>query len=274
MTPINAWAALGPKEKLVPHKFDPGLLKADEIEVKVEHCGLCHSDVSVINNDWGLSQYPLVPGHEVVGRIVALGNAAKRFEIGERVGIGWNSESDMHCRQCLSGNHHLCPKVVPTIIGHRGGFADRIRAQWEWVLPLPETLDPSAAGPLMCGGITVFAPLVLNNIAPTDQVGVVGIGGLGHMAIKFAKAWGCEVTAFTHSASKLEEARKLGADHVVSHGKPHETKIRRRLSTSLRWPFPADLYLRNVCDLTHKSILPAALFQVIKGIHNCSDPIR
>lgn len=216
MTQINAWAALGPKEKLVPHKFDPGQLKADEIEVKVEHCGLCHSDVSIINNDWGLSQYPLVPGHEVVGTIVALGNSAKRFEIGERVGVGWNSESDMYCRQCLSGNHHLCPNVVPTIIGHRGGFADRIRAQWEWVLPLPETLDPSAAGPLMCGGITVFAPLVLNNISPTDQVGVVGVGGLGHMAIKFAKAWGCEVTAFTHSASKLAEARKFGADHVVS----------------------------------------------------------
>ena len=137
MTQINAWAALGPKEKLVPHKFDPGQLKADEIEVKVEHCGLCHSDVSVINNDWGLSQFPLVPGHEVVGKIVALGNSAKRFEIGERVGVGWNSESDMYCRQCLSGNHHLCPNVVPTIIGHRGGFADRIRAQWQWVLPLP-----------------------------------------------------------------------------------------------------------------------------------------
>jgi len=216
MSLINSWAAMAPKEKLVPYKFDPGLLKPDEIEIEVEYCGLCHSDISVIDNDWGLSQYPLVPGHEVVGRIVALGEAVLGFKIGERVGIGWNSESDMNCRQCLSGNHHLCPKVVPTIIGHKGGFAERIRAQWEWVLPLPENLDPSSAGPLMCGGITVFAPLVLNNVAPTDHVGVVGIGGLGHLAIKFAKAWGCEVTAFTHSLAKLEEAKKLGADHVVS----------------------------------------------------------
>lgn len=216
MSQINSWAAMGPNEKLVSYKFDPGLLKADEIEIEVEYCGLCHSDISVIKNDWGLSQYPLVPGHEVVGRIVALGVDVLGFEIGEQVGVGWNSESDMHCRQCLSGNHHLCPKVVPTIIGHNGGFADRIRAQWEWVFPLPENLDPSSAGPLMCGGITVFAPLVLNNVAPTDHVGVVGIGGLGHLAIKFAKAWGCEVTAFTHSAAKLEEARKLGADCAVS----------------------------------------------------------
>jgi uncharacterized zinc-type alcohol dehydrogenase-like protein len=216
MSLINSWAAMAPKEKLVPYKFDPGLLKPDEIEIEVEYCGLCHSDISVIDNDWGLSQYPLVPGHEVVGRIVALGDAVLGFKIGERVGVGWNSESDMNCRQCLSGNHHLCPKVVPTIIGHKGGFAERIRAQWEWVLPLPENLDPSSAGPLMCGGITVFAPLVLNNVAPTDHVGVVGIGGLGHLAIKFAKAWGCEVTAFTHSLAKLEAAKKLGADHVVS----------------------------------------------------------
>ena len=158
MTAINAWAAHGPKEKLVPYKFDPGPLKADEVEVKVQYCGVCHSDLSIINNEWGLSQYPLIPGHEIVGKIVALGEQTKGLKIGQLVGIGWNSESDMHCRQCLSGNQHLCPKVVPTIIGHSGGFADRIRAQWLWVLPLPEKLDASAAGPLMCGGITVFAP--------------------------------------------------------------------------------------------------------------------
>ena len=209
MTAINAWAAHGPKEKLVPYKFDPGLLKAEEVEVKVQYCGVCHSDLSIINNEWGLSQYPLIPGH-------ALGEQTKGLKIGQSVGIGWNSESDMHCTQCLSGNQHLCPKVVPTIIGHPGGFADRIHAQWPWVLPLPEKLDTSAAGPLMCGGITVFAPLVLDNIKPTDKVGIVGIGGLGHLAIKFAKAWGCEVTAFTHSTSKLEEAERLGADHVIS----------------------------------------------------------
>ncbi len=216
MTRINAWAAMGRREKLVPYQFDPGPLKADEIEVQVEYCGLCHSDLSVINNEWAFSLYPLVPGHEVVGRIAAFGNAVKGFEVGARVGIGWTSGSDRYCRQCLSGNHHLCPNAVPTIVGHHGGFADRIRAQWEWVLPLPNALDPSAAGPLMCGGITVFSPLVLNQVAPTDHVGVVGIGGLGHMAVKFAKAWGCQVTAFTHSAAKFNEASKLGADRVVS----------------------------------------------------------
>jgi alcohol/geraniol dehydrogenase (NADP+) len=216
MTQIRAWATHNPKEKLVPYKFDPGPLKPDEVEVKVEYCGLCHSDLSVINNDWGISQYPLIPGHEVVGKIVDLGEHSKGLEIGQIVGIGWTSESDMHCKQCLSGNQHLCPKVVPTIIGHPGGFAERIRAQWEWVLPLPEKLDASSSGPLLCGGITVFAPLVLNNIRPTDKIGIVGIGGLGHMAIKFAKAWGCEVTAFTHSMSKEDDAKGFGADQVIS----------------------------------------------------------
>ena len=216
MTQINAWAAHSPGEKLVPYKFDAGQLRAEEVEVEVEYCGLCHSDVSVINNEWGLTQYPLVPGHEIIGTVVALGEQAKGLEVGQRVGIGWNSECDMYCKQCLSGNQHLCSKVVPTIIGHPGGFADRVRAQWEWVLPLPKELNASKAGPLMCGGITVFAPLVLNDIKPTDIVGIVGIGGLGHLAIKFAKAWGCEVYAFTHSASKHEEAKRFGADHVVS----------------------------------------------------------
>ena len=110
MTQINAWAAHSPAEKLVPYKFDAGQLGAEEVEVEVEYCGLCHSDVSVINNEWGLTRYPLVPGHEIIGTVVALGEQAKGLEVGQRVGIGWNSECDMYCKQCLSGNQHLCSK--------------------------------------------------------------------------------------------------------------------------------------------------------------------
>jgi len=216
MSTFKSWAAQGPKEKLVPYEFDPGPLGPEEVELKVLYCGLCHSDVSVLNNDWGNSLYPFVPGHEIVGEIIALGERAKGLKIGQKAGIGWNAGSCMYCSQCISGNHHLCGEVGATIIGHTGGFADRVRAQWHWVFPLPEGLDISNAGPLLCGGITVFAPLIINDIKPTDHIGIVGIGGLGHMAIKFAKAWGCEVTAFTHSASKFDEARRLGADHVAS----------------------------------------------------------
>jgi alcohol/geraniol dehydrogenase (NADP+) len=215
MASIKAWAAHGPKEKLVPYEFDPGPLKAEEVELKVRYCGLCHSDVSVLNNDWGMSVYPFVPGHEAVGEITALGEGVRGLKIGQSVGVGWNAVSCMHCSQCISGNHHLCSENVATIIGHNGGFAEHLRAHWLWVFPLPEKLDARLTGPLMCGGITVFSPFVLNTIRPTDHVGIVGLGGLGHMAVRFARAWGCEVTAFTHSASKHDEARKLGADHVV-----------------------------------------------------------
>jgi uncharacterized zinc-type alcohol dehydrogenase-like protein len=121
----------------------------------------------------------------------------------------------MHCRQCLSGSHQLCAQALPTIIGHRGGFAERVRSHWAWAIPIPEGLDHAEAGPLLCGGITVFNPLHMHAL-PTSRVGIVGIGGLGHMGIKFAKAYGCDVTAFTSSENKFDEARKFGAHHVVS----------------------------------------------------------
>jgi len=213
---INAWAAMGAKQKLEPFSYDAGLLGADDVEVAVEHCGLCHSDISIINNEWGFSSYPVVPGHEVIGRVVAVGPNAKGVKIGDRVGIGWNAGSCQHCHQCLGGNQNLCAEAQPTIAGHYGGFADRVRTQWPWAIPIPEGVSPADAGPLLCGGITVFAPFKLFDIKPTAHVGVVGIGGLGHLGLKFANAWGCEVTAFTSTDSKADEARSFGAHNVVN----------------------------------------------------------
>jgi uncharacterized zinc-type alcohol dehydrogenase-like protein len=187
----------------------------EEIEVAVEHCGLCHSDLSVLNDEWGVSTFPAVLGHEVIGRVTAVGSHAKVRQVGQRVGIGWFSGSDMHCRQCMSGNHHLCPQAQATIIGHRGGFASHVRAHWAWTIALPEKLNFADAGPLLCGGTTVFNPL-MTHARPTDRVGIIGIGGLGHMAVKFAAAYGCDVTAFTSSPGKFDEAKGFGANHVVS----------------------------------------------------------
>ena len=217
MTKIQGWAAHGPKQKLQSISVDSGELGVEEVEIIVAHCGICHSDLSMINNDWELSSYPLIPGHEAVGWISAMGKEVKGFKVGQRVGVGWNSGSCMHCHSCLTGQHNLCPQVLPTIAnGHHGGFADKIRAHWVWVIPLPEQLDIASAGPLLCGGVTVFAPLLNFNVKPTDHVGVVGIGGLGHLGLQFAHAWGCEVTAFTTSASKVDEAKAFGAHHVVT----------------------------------------------------------
>lgn len=221
---VQAWAAMEAKQKLQPYEYDPGELGEEEVEIEVETCGICHSDLSVINNEWGISSYPVIPGHEVIGRVVAVGSQAKGVSVGQHVGLGWSAESCMHCEQCLSGYHNLCGENVPTIVGHHGGFADRVRAQWQWVIPLPDGLDMKNAGPLLCGGTTVFAPFYEHGIKPTDRIGVVGIGGLGHLGLKFANAWGCEVTAFTSTASKADEARGFGAHRVVDSRSKEDLK--------------------------------------------------
>lgn len=211
----KAWITKAAKQPMALETVDPGPLGVEDVEVAVDHCGLCHSDLSVFNNDWGISQYPAILGHEVVGRVTAVGPNVKGVQVGQRVGVGWFSASDMHCRQCMSGNHHLCPQAQATIIGHRGGFASHMRVHWAWAFPLPNNLDYAGAGPLLCGGVTVFAPL-LRFAKPTDRVGIIGIGGLGHMAVKFAAAYGCHVTAFTSSESKFEEAKGFGANQAVT----------------------------------------------------------
>lgn len=215
-TPIQALAAFGSKQPLQAYEYTPGPLGDEQVEIAVESCGICHSDLSMLDNDWGISSYPFVPGHEVVGKVVALGANTKRHKIGDRVGLGWNSGSCGSCPQCLSGNQNLCASAEGTIVGRPGGFATRVRAQWTWLNPIPEGLDASKAGPLFCGGITVFNPIVQFGVRPTDRVGVIGIGGLGHLALKFLRAWGCEVVAFTSSDAKREEALQLGAHRTLN----------------------------------------------------------
>jgi uncharacterized zinc-type alcohol dehydrogenase-like protein len=213
---IKAFAALGPKAKLQPFEYDPGVLKSDEVEIDVKYCGICHSDLSVIDNEWGNSEYPVVPGHEVVGTIAAVGDRVTNLSVGQVVGLGWHSGYCNTCQPCNEGDQNLCATAQATIVGHHGGFADKVRASAASVIPIPEGMDLESAGPLFCGGITVFNPLVQFNIEPTSKVGVVGIGGLGHMALQFLHAWGCEVTAFTSSESKHKEALELGAHHILN----------------------------------------------------------
>jgi len=221
-TAIKALAASGAKQPLQPFEYTPGPLGSEQVEIAVESCGICHSDLSMLDNDWGITAYPFVPGHEVVGTVVALGDHTKRVKIGDRVGLGWYSGSCGSCEQCLSGNQNLCAKAEGTIVGRHGGFATRVRANWTWVSPLPAGIDTSKAGPMFCGGITVFNPIVQLGIKPTDTVAVIGIGGLGHLALKFLRAWGCEVTAFTSSDTKREEALKLGAHRTLNTRNPGE----------------------------------------------------
>lgn len=217
---IEAYAVHEAGGKFEPFEYDPGELGDEQVEIDVEYCGICHSDLSMVNNDWGISQYPLVPGHEAVGKIAAVGSKVKELKVGQRVGLGWYADSCMHCEWCLSGDQNLCLNAEGTIVGRYGAFADKVRGHQNWVVPLPDGLDAAKAGPLFCGGITVFNPIVQFDVQPTDKVGVIGIGGLGHLALGFLSAWGCDVTAFSSSPDKEAEAKKMGANHFINSKDP------------------------------------------------------
>lgn len=213
---IKAYAAKEAGGALEPFEYEAGPIGLDQVDIAVEHCGICHSDLSMLNDEWGLTAFPFVPGHEVIGTITAKGDGVTHLEVGQRVGLGWHSGYCQTCDECLEGHHNLCATSTPTIVGRHGGFADSIRAQAVSVAALPDELDAREAGPLLCGGMAVYNPLVQMDISPNASVGVIGIGGLGHLALKFSRAWGCEVTAFTSSDSKAEEARSLGAHHTIN----------------------------------------------------------
>ena len=217
---IKAYAAQKDGGILESFEYDPGDLKVDEVEIDISFCGICHSDLSMLNNDWQMTQYPFVPGHEIVGKIASVGDRVTNLKVDQTVGLGWFSKSCMTCKECMSGNHNLCPTAEGVIVGRHGGFANKVRAHQGWIIPLPEGINLKSAGPLFCGGITVFNPIIQNNIQPTDRVGVVGIGGLGHLALRFLRAWGCEVTAFSTSPEKEAEARELGAHRFVNTHDP------------------------------------------------------
>jgi uncharacterized zinc-type alcohol dehydrogenase-like protein len=260
---IRGYAAMKAGGKLEAFEYDAGELGSEQVEIKVSHCGICHSDLSMLNNEWMMTEYPFVGGHEVVGEIVALGENAKGLKVGDKVGLGWNSETCMHCDQCLSGFQINCPNLEATIVERHGGFADRVRCHWAWAEKLPEDLDASKAGPLFCGGITVFNPFVQNEIKPTDKVGIVGIGGLGHLALQFADKWGCEVTAFSTSPDKADEAKSLGADYLVDTRSDEELeKLKGKFDmilTTVNVPLNWDLYFQALAPKGNLHIVGAVL---------------
>lgn len=220
MIKVNAYAAHEATGKLKPFQYELPEIGNEQVDIKVHYCGLCHSDLSMLNNEWGMTQFPFIPGHEVVGEVAAVGSEVKTLKPGDLVGLGWNSASCMHCNPCMEGDHHLCNTLESTIVGRHGGFADHVRAHWSWATPLPEDIDLKKAGPLFCGGITVFNPIILSGVKPTDKVGVIGIGGLGHLALKFLNKWGCEVIAFSSSPDKKDQILAMGATKVINSKDP------------------------------------------------------
>ena len=215
---INCYAAMAEKQALEKFQYESNDLGDLDLEVSITHCGICYSDIHMIDNDLGMAVYPFVPGHEIVGIISGLGSKVTAFRKGDRVGIGWQAKSCNTCEWCIKGEENLCPEVFQsgTWGNPHGGFAESIIIDSRFAFSIPKNLASEDVGPLMCGGITVYAPFINYNVKPSMKIGVIGIGGLGHLALQFARAFGCEVTAFSSSPAKEKEARSFGAHHFVN----------------------------------------------------------
>lgn len=212
---FHGYAALAKGQALEPYSFEPAELGPTDVEVTITHCGVCHTDIHLIDNDWGNSRYPIVPGHEIIGTVAAIGPGVQRLRPGQRVGVGYQADACMECYRCIKGDENLCKRIVRTCVGRPGGFASSIRVSSHFVFPIPDPLSSEKAAPLLCGGVTVYAPLRHYGINPSMRVGIIGVGGLGHLGIQFASAFGCHVTAFSTTPEKEEEARALGADRFI-----------------------------------------------------------
>ncbi len=212
---INAYAAMKSGDALTPFTYETQGLAPDQVLIGITHCGICHSDIHLIDDDWKTGAYPLIPGHEIVGTVIEVGNQVKHLKKGERAGVGWQCDSCGYCEWCMQGEENLCSKQQATCVGRPGGYANAICVPAHFAFPIPTALSSAQAAPLLCGGATVYSPLrrFINN--PAMRVGVMGIGGLGHLALQFSHAFGCETTAFSTSKNKEPDARKLGADHFI-----------------------------------------------------------
>lgn len=216
MALIQGYAVHAAGAELLPFKYDPGELGRNDVEIGVTHCGVSHSDAHLIDNDWGMSQYPFIPGHEIIGTVTAVGPEVQNVAVGDRVGVGWQANSCGRCEWCRKGEEHLCAQAQATCVHRHGGYAEAVRVNSRFVVKIPGALESEGAAPLLCAGITVYSPLRTHGVNPSSRVGVIGIGGLGHLALQFARVFGAEVTAFSSSPAKEEDALAMGAHYFVN----------------------------------------------------------
>jgi len=211
----HGFAASSAGGRLEPWAYELPPLGAHDVRIAITHCGVCHSDLDIIDNTWSDAQYPIVPGHEIIGTITEIGSAVSNLALGQRVGVCWQQHHCGHCDYCQHGQTHYCPELDAIGMHHQGGFAETIQVNQDYVCAIPDALDSLTAAPLLCAGATVFHALSLNNVRPGMQVGIIGIGGLGHLALQFAHKLGCEVTAFDVDASKQSDCLGFGAREFV-----------------------------------------------------------
>jgi uncharacterized zinc-type alcohol dehydrogenase-like protein len=213
---IQGYATRAVGQPLEPFSYEPPTLGEHDVRVSISHCGVCHTDVQAIDDYYAITDYPFVPGHEIVGYVSALGREASGLKEGDRVGIGWQGRSCMQCEWCLKGEEQLCMDIVQAATWlPYGGFSSSIAVDSRFAYPLPDAMPSEFASVLMCAGITVYSPLRTFAGPPSRKIGVIGVGGLGHLALQFARALGYEVTALSSSPDKKEQALAFGADHFV-----------------------------------------------------------
>ncbi|WVZ64897.1 hypothetical protein U9M48_014347 [Paspalum notatum var. saurae] len=233
-TAALGWAARDATGVLSPYNFSRRVPRDDDVTIKVLYCGICHTDLHIIKNDWGNAMYPVVPGHEIVGVVTGVGGGVTKFKAGDTVGVGYFVGSCRSCESCGKGNENYCAGVVFTSNGvdyahggepTKGGFSDAIVVSEHYVVRVPDGLPLDRTAPLLCAGVTVYSPMVRHGLnAPGKHLGVVGLGGLGHVAVKFAKAFGAKVTVISTSPSKRDEAIQFGADEFLVSRDPEQMK--------------------------------------------------
>jgi uncharacterized zinc-type alcohol dehydrogenase-like protein len=218
----TSYAARAAGARLEPYDRETGPLGPLEVDVRVTHCGICHTDVMMIDDETGTARFPCVAGHEAVGLVEAVGDAVDTglLPIGTRVGVGAIAGACFRCPLCLSGRHNLCAARDDTVMrGDGGAFTELVRvSDWRTAYPIPDAIPSEQAAPMMCAGVTVFSPLLRHGVRPVDRVAVVGIGGLGHLALQFLSRWGCDVTAISTSRAKEDDARRFGATSFIASG--------------------------------------------------------
>jgi uncharacterized zinc-type alcohol dehydrogenase-like protein len=232
---VHAYAAPAAGEPLAPTTIERRDVGPHDVSIRIEYAGICHSDIHTVNGDWGAQPFPVVPGHEIVGIVTEVGADVTRHQVGDRVGVGCMVNSCGECANCRNGDEQYCTKgMVPTYAGTdrdgsttQGGYSTDVVVDADFVLTVPAGLDPAAAAPLLCAGITTYAPLRTWGAGPGTKVAVVGLGGLGHMAVKIAHALGAEVTVLSQSLKKQEDGLRLGADDYFATSDPATFKALR-----------------------------------------------
>lgn len=254
----EGFCVAGPKSwnKFSKHSLKLKPFGDDDIDVKIEACGVCGSDLHTITGGWGEYEGPMCVGHEIVGKALKVGKNVKEIKAGDRVGVGAQVWGCLECAQCKNSNENYCPKQVDTYNAQypdgsqaHGGYSSHVRAHQYWTFKIPDAIKSEDAAPLLCAGITTYSPLVRNNVGPGTKVAILGIGGLGHLAVQWAKALGAEVYAISHSPDKVDDIKKLGAKEVILSNKEDWAEP---------WAFTFDFIL-NCADVTHEFDIPKHL---------------